>query len=529
MGIQIYTQPQLFNTKAVVIGQTAASMTVLSAVQGLTVYGDVSASGKLYGSDLTVVGNISARGNIYGAVAATAPISTTFTTTATASYVFNGYTSNGATNYLVYLDGVHQVPVTDYNIEQYAGSQGRIVFAVAPTAGSVCNVVAFQSTVQATAVSGVQPIVNSFTGTGSQTDFVITGYTNNNAAGYLVVVSGLIQKPGADYTVSSAGGGTVSFTTAPPNGTSIVIFAYQTMPGGNIPTSDSLPTGSVVWFAATTAPAGYLACNGAAISRTVYADLFAVIGTTHGAGDGSTTFNLPDLRGEFIRGWDNGRGVDPGRVFGSLQGAYAGYNTVSVTRDDGDAQNGSFESLVSITINGTTLNGNEDIFGPLNIPTIPGDTRPRNVALLPCIRAFAANLTQTQIDVGALASSKLNTSGGVVTGDIDAGGNAVKSKTNAKAFVCFDGTTASPTIRSSYNVASVTKNSTGSYTITFSTPLSDANYTVVCSTSLAPTSNSYLIYIDDIATPRTTTQVRVITSNTANYSDGAYIGVAIFR
>ena len=80
-----------------------------------------------------------------------------------------------------------------------------------------------------------------------------------------------------------------------------------------------VPTGSVHMMATTTAPSGYLKCDGAAISRTAFADLFAIIGTTHGEGDGSSTFNVPDLRGEFVRGWDDARGVDSGRTFGSSQ------------------------------------------------------------------------------------------------------------------------------------------------------------------------------------------------------------------
>ena len=77
--------------------------------------------------------------------------------------------------------------------------------------------------------------------------------------------------------------------------------------------------GSVSAFARSTAPAGWLKANGAAVSRTTYAALFAAIGTTFGVGDGSTTFNLPDMRGEFLRGWDDARGVDSGRGFGSWQ------------------------------------------------------------------------------------------------------------------------------------------------------------------------------------------------------------------
>lgn len=73
--------------------------------------------------------------------------------------------------------------------------------------------------------------------------------------------------------------------------------AMQTFVGGDL-------TGMIFAFAGNTIPSGYLACNGAAISRTTYADLFAVIGTTYGTGDGSTTFNLPNLTDKFIQGSD---------------------------------------------------------------------------------------------------------------------------------------------------------------------------------------------------------------------------------
>ena len=60
--------------------------------------------------------------------------------------------------------------------------------------------------------------------------------------------------------------------------------------------------GSIVAYAGSSTPSGYLACDGAAVSRTTYADLFAAIGTTWGAGNGSSTFNVPDLRAMFLRG-----------------------------------------------------------------------------------------------------------------------------------------------------------------------------------------------------------------------------------
>lgn len=82
----------------------------------------------------------------------------------------------------------------------------------------------------------------------------------------------------------------------------------------------SMPVGAVIHVAGNTAPTGFLKCNGAAISRSSYSNLFSMIGTIYGSGDGSTTFNLPDLRGEFVRGWDDGRGIDSGRALGSAQG-----------------------------------------------------------------------------------------------------------------------------------------------------------------------------------------------------------------
>ena len=70
----------------------------------------------------------------------------------------------------------------------------------------------------------------------------------------------------------------------------------------------SSPVGAVFFFAKSTPPEHALACDGAAVSRAAYPELFGAIGTTFGAGDGSTTFNLPDLRGRFIRGTGGQRG-----------------------------------------------------------------------------------------------------------------------------------------------------------------------------------------------------------------------------
>lgn len=89
--------------------------------------------------------------------------------------------------------------------------------------------------------------------------------------------------------------------------------------------SNGVIPGTVIPYAGyqNPVPAGYLYCDGSAISRTTYARLFAAIDIIYGPGNGTTTFNLPDLRGEFIRGFDHGRGVDPSRLIGTSQAASA--------------------------------------------------------------------------------------------------------------------------------------------------------------------------------------------------------------
>ncbi|UXN74517.1 tail fiber protein [Devosia sp. A8/3-2] len=97
------------------------------------------------------------------------------------------------------------------------------------------------------------------------------------------------------------------------------------------------PPGTRGGFAMSTPPDGWLKRNGAAISRTAYAALFAAIGTTYGAGNGTTTFNVPDDRGEFDRAWDDGRGVDAGRAFGSLRASELGSHTHTGSADSAGA------------------------------------------------------------------------------------------------------------------------------------------------------------------------------------------------
>jgi microcystin-dependent protein len=82
-----------------------------------------------------------------------------------------------------------------------------------------------------------------------------------------------------------------------------------------------VPTGTILPFTGTAIPAGFLACDGAAVSRTQYAALFAIVGVSFGQGDQITTFNVPDLRGRFLRGVDGSAGNDPDKVSRTASGA----------------------------------------------------------------------------------------------------------------------------------------------------------------------------------------------------------------
>lgn len=148
--------------------------------------------------------------------------------------------------------------------------------------------------------------------------------------------------------------------------------------------------GQVAFFALSSAPNGWIKANGAAISRTAYADLFAKIGTSFGVGDGSTTFNLPDLRGEFIRSLDDGRGVDSGRSLGSWQNEEIQSHQHSLRGPAGHSHGTQFGGgTVSATFAYApdAINANAAYQGIWYADNTGGsETRPRNIALLACIK-----------------------------------------------------------------------------------------------------------------------------------------------
>lgn len=142
--------------------------------------------------------------------------------------------------------------------------------------------------------------------------------------------------------------------------------------------------GEIRWFARSTAPNGFLKANGDLVSRTEYAALFQAIGTTFGVGNGSTTFNLPDLRGEFPRGWDDGRGIDAARAFGSaqldqMQGHFHTADQVGPAANGIGANTFVNQRLPAANTSGPVSDGTN------GTPRTGAETRPRNIALLACI------------------------------------------------------------------------------------------------------------------------------------------------
>ena len=157
--------------------------------------------------------------------------------------------------------------------------------------------------------------------------------------------------------------------------------------------------GTVSAFAMPTAPDGWLICDGSAVSRTDYAYLFATIGTVWGHGDQITTFNLPDLRGEFVRGFDAGRGLDAGREFGAIQfdqmqGHRHGYSLGENAHNGPEPTYAATGTPLGI-VTGTSTRAGADFFingpkedGVNGMPRIGDETRPRNIAMTYAIKAF---------------------------------------------------------------------------------------------------------------------------------------------
>ena len=152
-------------------------------------------------------------------------------------------------------------------------------------------------------------------------------------------MAGEIQLNGTSFATESSGTITIN---------SSVAFQNAVQPGTVLPYAGELVL--ISGTPAPSAPLGYLFCDGSPVSRSTYASLFSAISTNWGSGDGSTTFNIPDLRGEFLRGLDTTEGNDPDyatRTLGSSQAATSfrdgvdGAGGFATQNSDGSASGGT--------------------------------------------------------------------------------------------------------------------------------------------------------------------------------------------
>ncbi len=184
----------------------------------------------------------------------------------------------------------------------------------------------------------------------------------------------------------------------------------------------ALPVGAMVPFPKGTVPAGFLEVDGSVQSTRTYPDLAAYLGNTFNKGDeGVGSFRLPESRGEFFRGWDHGRGIDAGRVLGvyqddALQNILG--NVGGVRNDSAPtAPNGAFYA----TADAGGFQGAGGRFSVVNfdasrVVRTATETRPRNLAVIWCIKAWNAPSNQGNIDIAALAVDVRNAQKNAVVG-----------------------------------------------------------------------------------------------------------------
>ncbi len=193
---------------------------------------------------------------------------------------------------------------------------------------------------------------------------------------------------------------------------------------------DTVPVGTVATFAMSEPPAGYLRADGAAVSRTTYPALFAAIGTTFGEGDGTTTFNLPDLMGRFAEGSRTPGQIKDAGLPNITGGVHNATNDTALFNQAGTRAEGVF----ALGSDPDTLAGNiSDTRGAFNnhltfdasrssaVYGASDTVQPAALTLLPCIKAFGAPAPSGLVGITELAqevAGKLALSGGTLTGDL---------------------------------------------------------------------------------------------------------------
>ena len=233
--------------------------------------------------------------------------------------------------------------------------------------------------------------------------------------------STIVLRNGREVTDYQSDGQKIIFRTACALGDSVEILAFSAFQTANsytkaevqelVKTALALPVGTMLPFPRGTVPPGFLEVDGSAQSASVYPDLAAYLGGAFDKGDeGAGFFRLPDTRGEFLRGWDHGRGVDAGRVLGSAQTAempsHTHYNNIRTSVV------GNQESVVTpygpgsgIATTRVVQTSNSTYAEAGNYPvSFEGgvENRPRNLAVMWCIKAWNAPVNQGGVDVAAL-------------------------------------------------------------------------------------------------------------------------------
>lgn len=180
-------------------------------------------------------------------------------------------------------------------------------------------------------------------------------------------------------------------------------------------TAGAMPVGSMLPMPTGVVPPGYLELDGSVKSIAVYPDLAAYLGTAFNTGgEGAGNFRLPDSRGEFLRGWDHGRGVDAGRGIGSTQADQM--QRITGTLDPINSGTAFFNGTGALkkiggNVQSHTSSGGGSSPGGLEFDSAnsPGartgaETRSRNLAVMWCIKAWNAPINQGNIDIAALAA-----------------------------------------------------------------------------------------------------------------------------
>lgn len=195
------------------------------------------------------------------------------------------------------------------------------------------------------------------------------------------------------------------------------------------------PLGTILAFGGTSAPAGWMICQGQAISRTTYAKLFAIIGTAFGSGDGSTTFNIPDLRGEFLRG--AGTNSHSGQGNGGSVGTHQNATTIDSSIMEqtthqlvkGYAGDSNYTDVTNADSSSRTgLTGNAYFAVEQAITAVYTDhvtTRPTNTSVNYIIKVMMVSLPA---DLDSAVDAKIAAKGVYSTSEVDTGKTWIDGK-----------------------------------------------------------------------------------------------------